>query len=293
MSQPTASKLLLELEKAVGVELFVRHARGVKPTWYGEIMVEHARKALMELSHAHDEIFAFQSGLRGRVRLGTEGTSATNLVPEAIALLKQAHPRVVVSVEMDFSEALVRRLQAGDLDIVVARLHNAQELKELVYEPIEETPHVIVARAGHPLLQLGHPVGWEELLAQSWILPPQGNVLRDKLTLLLLEQNVPLPKQVVESSYLPIIINLLRTTNMITPLAPESVESFCAAGEVAILPTPISLGLGRSGIVTRHNQKLFPAAQKMLEMLRVAVQRRNSAREAVASGTSLQPQTES
>jgi DNA-binding transcriptional LysR family regulator len=53
ITQPAASKLLRELEETLGVELFVRHTRGVEPTWYGEILVRHA-PALEELKHAFD-----------------------------------------------------------------------------------------------------------------------------------------------------------------------------------------------------------------------------------------------
>lgn len=267
MTQPAATKLLQDLESAVGVQLFVRHARGVRPTWYGEIMIHHARNALMELSHAHDEISAFKAGLRGQVRIGTEGTSATNLVPQAIAALKHDHPELVVRVDMDFSETLVRRLQAGELDMAIARLHNARELTELCYEPIEEAPHAIVARSEHPLHSRS-PVTWQNLIAQNWVLPPQGNVLRDKLTLLLLEENLPLPKRIVETSYLPIIISLLRNSDMIAPLAKETVDFYCSIGMLATIAIPVPLRLGRSGIITRRDDKLFPGARVMLEMLR-------------------------
>ena len=58
MTQPAASKLLAEMESLLGVKLFERHARGVEPTWYGQVLVRHARTALTELSRAHDEIAA-------------------------------------------------------------------------------------------------------------------------------------------------------------------------------------------------------------------------------------------
>lgn len=188
-------------------------------------MVRHARNALMELAQAHDEVAAFKAGMRGHVRIGSKGTSATNLVPEAIAALKREHPEVVVRVDMDFSEMLVRGLQEGEFDIAIARLHNARELSELRYEPIEEAKHVIACRPGHALLS-DVPVTWASLLAQTWVLPPQGNVLRDKLTLLLLEENLPLPRRIVETSYLPIIVKLLKTSDMIAPLAQESVQFY-------------------------------------------------------------------
>src|ERR1700741_818891 len=89
MTQPAASKLLRELEETLGVELFIRHTRGVEPTWYGEILVRHARSALEELKHAFDEVVALRSGLSGQTAIGTVITSATDLVPRAVATLTQ------------------------------------------------------------------------------------------------------------------------------------------------------------------------------------------------------------
>jgi len=165
----------------MGVELFVRHARGVEPTWYGEILIRHARSALAELRHACDEVSALKSGLSGQAAIGTVVTSATDLVPRAVAAFKERHPQVLVSIEMDFSEALVQRLQDGKLDMVIARIDNPRELAELHYEALEEPAHAIVARAGHPLARKRR-LAWPDRVPRTWVLSPHGNVLRDHLS---------------------------------------------------------------------------------------------------------------
>ena len=55
MTQPAASKLLKDLEDVLEVPLFERLPRGMRPTWYGETMIRHARVALASLNQAHDE----------------------------------------------------------------------------------------------------------------------------------------------------------------------------------------------------------------------------------------------
>ena len=50
MSQPAASKLLKDLEDMLGVALFERQPRGMRPNWYGETMIRHARIALSSLT---------------------------------------------------------------------------------------------------------------------------------------------------------------------------------------------------------------------------------------------------
>jgi heat shock protein HtpX len=44
MTQPAASKLLAEMEGLLGVPLFERHARGVEPTWYGQVLIRRAQR---------------------------------------------------------------------------------------------------------------------------------------------------------------------------------------------------------------------------------------------------------
>src|ERR1700759_36003 len=65
MAQPAASKLLKDLEDMLEVKMFDRLPRGVRPTWYGETMIRHARMALATLSHAHEEIAALKAGRSG------------------------------------------------------------------------------------------------------------------------------------------------------------------------------------------------------------------------------------
>ena len=275
MTQPAASKLLRELEQTLGVELFVRHTRGVAPTWYGEILVRHARSVLAELKHAFDEVSALKSGLSGQAAIGTVITSATDLVPQAVAILKQRFPQVLISIEMDFSEALLHRLQEGELDMVIARIHNPLDLTELHFEPLEEAPHAMVARAGHPLARK-RGLRWDALVPQTWVIPPPGNVMRDRLTLLLLEQGLEMPRQIVETSSLPVITSLLEISDMIAPLPEEVVRPYCTSGILTQLPIRLDLRLGPAGIITRRDHKLSPGARATLSVLREEAARRST-----------------
>lgn len=266
MTQPAASKLLHQLETMLGVPLFVRNPRGVEPTRSGEILVQHARAALAELRHAHGSLAALRTGLAGHVRIGTEATSATGLVPRAVALLKRRFPKVTVGIELAFSETLVEGLRMGTLDIAVARLGSIQDEAELNHEMLAPTSHAVVARAGHPLL-LGGPPTWSELQQQCWVLPPPGNVMRSGVALLFRRHQLGLPTQVVETAALPVIIALLQASDMVAPLPTEAVQPYCQRGQLAILPLVLDLMLGNANILTRR-ESLMPAASAMLDALR-------------------------
>jgi len=275
LTQPAASKFLSGLEDALGVALFTRHARGVEPTPYGEILVRHARGALAELRQAHEELSAARSGLTGEVSIGTTVTSATNLVPMAITAVKREFPRIRVNIELDFSEALVGRLLEREFDIVIARLHHSPGAEELEFESLAEEPHGIAARIDHPLARK-RGLALRDLVHQTWVMPPPGNVMRDRLTQLFLEKRLELPHQVVETAALPIIISLLRMSDMVAPLPTDVVRPSRESGALTMLPLSLDLRLGAAGIITRREHRFSPAANVMLTALRKAAAARYS-----------------
>ena len=62
ITQPAATKLLRDLEDAVGLTLFTRHAWGMAPTAYGEALVRHARGAAHRSRRSRQRVV----GARGR-----------------------------------------------------------------------------------------------------------------------------------------------------------------------------------------------------------------------------------
>jgi len=68
MSQPAASKLLKDLEDMLGVSLFERQPRGMRPNWYGETMIRHACRLGLEgiISKHRDRPYLAGRGMQGR-----------------------------------------------------------------------------------------------------------------------------------------------------------------------------------------------------------------------------------
>lgn len=267
MTQPAASKLLREIETELGTSLFERHARGVIPTWYGEILVRRARAVLSELSLAQDEVDALQSGLSGQAAIGTILNPGVNLVPAAVGLLKQRHPGLQVSIEVDYSRPLVERLLQGNLDVIVARILDSHGADELCFEPLKDERHSVIAGVQHPLHKR-RDVKLEELVDQTWILPPAGSVLRGHLASLFLQSGLSLPANVVQTTSLPVIIALLRTTNMIAPVPDDAMRACFSPPEITMLIEDLGVSMGPFGIITQRRRKLSPGAEFAVATLR-------------------------
>ncbi|HEX7991808.1 MAG TPA: LysR substrate-binding domain-containing protein [Stenotrophomonas sp.] len=272
MTQPAASKLLAEMEDLLGVPLFERHARGVEPTWYGQVMIRRARSALSEIGRAQDEIAALRSGRTGQAAIGTVVNPGTNLVPQAVAALKRDFPDILIKIEMDYSRPLVAKLLDGQLDIVVGRIMGAEGSSELEFEPLADEPHSVIVRAGHPLAGRQR-VSYGDLVDHGWIMPPEGSVLRSRLDAVFLEHGLVPPQNIVETTSLPVTIHLLRHSDLLTALPAESVAPYLQTGQMLVLPIALDVRMEFFGIIRRRDQLLSPGAERVLEALRLTARR--------------------
>jgi DNA-binding transcriptional LysR family regulator len=267
LTQPAASKLLGELEHALGVQLFERLPRGVSPTWFGQVMIRRAGAALAEIDAAHQEVMELLMGTRGRVDIGTVLTPCTSLIPDAVNLLKQRQPNVLVSISVDTSKVLVQKLRGGEFDIVVGRILDTDAARELTFEPITDEPHCLIVRAGHPLLNHAS-LQLADVIEYGWIVPPAGSILRDRLTAMFLSSALELPAKTVETAALPVIAHLLIGSDMLAPMPRELVQPYLDSGQLTVVPFEMGLRMDVYGIITRRGHQLAPGAAAMLEMLR-------------------------
>jgi len=266
MTQPAASKLLKDLEDALGLPLFERLPRGMRPTWYGEIMIRHSRMALSTLRIAHEEIAALAEGVTGQVAVGVIMAPGSVLLPPAIVRVKQSYPRLQMRVELDSSDMLISGLLSGNLDIVVARIFDHHDRSQLNFEPLAEEHMCLVARQGHPLLRR-RKLQLKDLVDANWILPT-GQVLRHRFEMMFVNAGLELPKNVVGTPALLVTTNLLERGDMVAVLSRDVAKHYYEYGMLRFLPIDLPLKMDAYGIITRRGQLLSPGARLMLDAIR-------------------------
>lgn len=278
LTQPAASRLINDLEHVLGVKLFERTARGVVPTWSGKALIRRAGVAMAEMDAAHVEISQLLSGLGGRVQIGSVLTPAAGILAKAIKLFKSRCVRASVVIDLSTSKSMVERLLDGQLDIVLGRILDTESVPLLTFEPISDEVHSVIVRPGHPLLQRPD-LQLAELAEQSWIVPPTGSILRDRLTALFLSEGLSPPAETVETLAIPLIVSLLTDTDMVVALPVEVVQAYLRSGQLAVLPLDLGLRMDAYGLITRREHVLSPSAEVMLTALR----------ETIAADPSLRP----
>ncbi len=267
MTQPAASKLLKDLEDALGVSLFKRLPRGMRPTWYGETMIRHARVALTSLNQAHEELEAAKSGQFGQVNVGSITAPGLALLPPAVAMVKREQPRLNVALNIETSDVLIEQLNQGKLDILVARLFARHDKTELRYEMLHDEPVCAVARPGHALLG-GPAPGLADVVDACWIVPPAGSVLRHRFDLMFQEQGLQAPSNLIETASLMFTTKMLQQSNMLSVVATDVARYYADHGMLSILPMALPCQMDAFGIITRRDRLLSPAAKVMLAALK-------------------------
>jgi DNA-binding transcriptional LysR family regulator len=123
VTQAAISMQLKQLEREVGAPLFIRAPRRVILTEAGEALLERARSILREHDAALAEIAELAGAEHGRLRIGSASAMvAADPLPRILKELRALHPRADVSISSGTSEALVRQILAGELDVAFVSL---------------------------------------------------------------------------------------------------------------------------------------------------------------------------
>jgi DNA-binding transcriptional LysR family regulator len=119
-SQPAVTARIRQLERDLGVVLFERAGRGVKPTIVGRAVLERVAGLVASLGTILDEIHAAGGEPVGTVRVGALPTLTTYVLPPVVAELLAAYPRLRFDIAPGLLATHLERLARGELDAVVS-----------------------------------------------------------------------------------------------------------------------------------------------------------------------------
>lgn len=276
MTQPTATKLLQDLEAAAGVPLFERSRRGMHPTPYGEVMIRHARLVRMEILRTREELDALAKGASGTIRIGAVISAIPFLLAKAVAGLKAEHPGLQVLIDVATSDALVSALANGQLDVLLARPLVLSDRPEFDYVDLIDEPLKIVGRKSHPLAG-GQPVSLKQLGRWPWTLLPAGSPMRRVLAPVFAEMRPHVPQDIVETSSMITMVALMHESDMLAVMPADVSDFYVRHNLLAEIPVTLPSIMGSYGIVTRRDRPMSSATTAFLAQLRIAMDERKAA----------------
>jgi DNA-binding transcriptional LysR family regulator len=111
------SQQMEALERAAGLALFERGARGVQITAPARLLAERAGRVLADLQELDADARAIAAGRTGRLKVGCFPTAGTRILPAALSALRRTHPAVEVSLRIAEPTDTLAMVESGDLDV--------------------------------------------------------------------------------------------------------------------------------------------------------------------------------
>ena len=177
VSQPTLSAGVKKLEETLGVRLFERAARRVRPTAVGERVLARARVILAELRTLGDLARADGEPLVGALRLGVIPTLGPYLLPWLVPPLQKAYPRLRLTIREGMTAQLIEELAQHRLDAALVALPVAAPGLQSV--ALFDEPFQVLAPRGHALAARAH-VREDDLRGARVLLLTEGHCLREQ-----------------------------------------------------------------------------------------------------------------
>lgn len=159
LTQSALSHTVRKLEDQLGLAIWYREGRTLRPTQAGEYLLAVANRVLSQFEFAEGQLKQFAQGERGALRFGIECHPCHQWLLKIVSPFLADWPRVDVDVIQKFQFGGIGALFGHEIDMLVTPdpLFKAG----LVFEPVFDYEQVLVVAADHPLCK------------QDWVSPQQ------------------------------------------------------------------------------------------------------------------------
>ncbi len=152
-SQPGVSKAIIELEEELGIDIFARHGKRLKRiTEPGQHVLKSIELIMREVGNLKRIGEQFSAQDSGTLSIATTHTQARYVLPLPVAKLREAYPKVNISLHQTTPDQVARMVIDEVAEIGMAT-ESLADYPELVTLPCYEWQHVLVLPPHHPLAQ--------------------------------------------------------------------------------------------------------------------------------------------
>ena len=231
MTQSAVSTSIRQLEAEVGLPLFDRDTRNVRPTEAGRELAARVDGLLGELDAVLEGARSAAERRRRRVRVAAVPTAVTRLLPPCLAECRTAYPEIVLRIEEMAAEDVAAAVLDGRADLGI--LNEGSDLAPLARVALRNDVFCLVCPTDHPLARRRRP-RWRDLEGADMVMLDARTGSRALIDDVLRDQGVGV-RCVQEMS------------------RPEAVTALVAAGMgIAVLPELAAPTAADTALVTRR-----------------------------------------
>ncbi|MDB5582394.1 MAG: LysR family transcriptional regulator [Bradyrhizobium sp.] len=147
-----ASRRLVELENFLGVDLFVRHPKGMTLTDVGKSLLAHSQRILLNAATMNAELREYRQGVRGYVTVLANLSAIVAFLPDDLETFFLCRPELRIELEERPTDRVVQGVLEGAADLGICS--SDADLKGLDAAVYRRDRLVVVMRADHELATL-------------------------------------------------------------------------------------------------------------------------------------------
>jgi DNA-binding transcriptional LysR family regulator len=265
LTQPAATKMLHELEDALGQRLFERIGRGLTLNPAGERVTGYFRSIRGSMEALNRELGDIRLGGAGKFSVGSIMAASPGRLTEALLGLKAEFPMLAMEIAVDTSDRLLAQLREGVLEIVIGRITPLEGIA-CTFTAIDDEKLAVIAATDHPLARK-RVVDFKALLGYPWVLQPHGSPMRDVIEREFREHHATLPRGLIETGSILTTINLVRSSELVAVIPQAVARRDEKHGILRILPYTFRQALESYGSLVPKDRPLSKPGARFLELL--------------------------
>ncbi|TAJ87645.1 LysR family transcriptional regulator [Reyranella sp.] len=189
LTQPAVTHVLADLETLLECKLFLRHARGMRPTPIGAALLAPARRILATVETGAEQVVAMTGRASGTVRIAAISAGISGVLVKALPQFSRRHPEILIQAREADAVRLAALIERDEVDIALCRAPSVTP-QGWRFVPLVEDRFAVVAGPGHPLLKR-RKVGMDELRKAKWLIAPVPMAARQAFDRLFADETTP------------------------------------------------------------------------------------------------------
>jgi LysR family transcriptional regulator, cys regulon transcriptional activator len=271
-SQPGVSKAIIELEEELGVEIFARHGKRLKRiTEPGQHVLKSIELIMREVGNLKRIGEQYSNQDSGTLSIATTHTQARYVLPQPVAKLREAFPKVNISLHQGAPDQVARMLIDEVAEVGIAT-ESLAAYDELVTLPCYEWQHMLVLPREHALAKAEH-VSLEALAKEPLITYHPSFTGRTKIdhafALKKLEPRVAL--EAIDSDVITTYVRLGLGVGIVAEMA---VRDLPADGDLVVRPAGQLFGQNLARIAFKRGAYLRNFVYRFAELVSSRLERR-------------------
>ena len=265
LAQPAISRSIQELEHSLGVQLFIRGARGVRLTPVGLTFLVRARGILEDLRRSREEIGQLRGQTDGKLVVGLSIAGHMGVLERVLRPFTERWPDIVLRVIEGFLPTLEGGLLDGSVDFFIGPVFGRGVRPEFAVSKLFENERLVIGRRDHPLAGARRLA---DLAGARWLTTSITHDAAEELSATFAERGLPPPVLMGQSQSALSILTLLIGTDLLAMAPRQWVESPLARGLIAPIPLDERFDAPPIMLVHRAGLRLTPAADHFVTLVR-------------------------